>query len=123
FNKSKEGLVLQSGKRTIMAEEFRKIRVSLLSLGVNSEHNKILITSSIAGEGKSFIAANLATSISLTGKRVVLVEMDLHDPGLGKFFGIRDQQGVSDYLIGEKEQEDIIYQIPGNENLFYISAG
>ena len=57
-----------------MAEEFRKIRVSLLSLGIDPQHKKILITSSIAGEGKSFIAANLATSISLTGKKVSLLK-------------------------------------------------
>jgi Mrp family chromosome partitioning ATPase len=96
FDKSREVLVVQPGKRTIIAEEFRKLRVSLLSLGINASQKKILITSSISGEGKSFIAANLATSISLTGKRVVLVDMDLHNPGLGKFFGIKEQAGVSE---------------------------
>lgn len=123
FNKTKEALVVQSGKRTIIAEEFRKIRVSLLSLGIDVQHKKILVTSSISGEGKSFIAANLATSISLTGKKVVLVDMDLHNPGLGNFFEIKDQPGVSDYLIGQKDFVQIIHNIHGNENLFYISSG
>ena len=123
FNKTKEALVVQPGKRTIIAEEFRKIRVSLLSLGIDVQHKKILVTSSISGEGKSFIAANLATSISLTGKKVVLVDMDLHNPGLGNFFEIKDQPGVSDYLIGQKDFVQIIHNIHGNENLFYISSG
>jgi capsular exopolysaccharide synthesis family protein len=123
YSKSKDPLVVAAGKRTISAEEFRKVRVSLLSLGIDEFHKKILITSSISGEGKSFIAANLATSLSLTGKKVVLVDMDLHNPGLGKIFGINDEQGVSDYLIGEKTPKEIITSIPGNNNLFYISSG
>ena len=123
LNKSKEVLAVESGKRTVTAEEFRKVRTSLLSLGINSQHKKILVTSSISGEGKSFIAANLASSISLTGKKVVLVDMDLHNPGLGKFFGIKEKPGISNYLIGQEELKDIIYKIPGNENLSYISSG
>ena len=123
FGPGNEGLVVEKGRRTVIAEEFRKLRVSLLSLGINADSKKILITSSISGEGKSFIAANLATSISLTGKKVVLVDMDLHNPGLGKLFGIKEQQGVSEYLIGEKNIDQIIYKISGSENLFYISSG
>ncbi len=123
FNSAKEELVVKAGSRTVIVEEFRKIRISLLSLGINDAHKKILITSSISGEGKSFIAANLATSLSLTGKRVVLVDMDLHNPGLAKYFSISEQPGVCDYLIGKKEIKDITDNIAGNENLFYISSG
>lgn len=123
FNKSNERLVVEGGKRTFIAEEFRKIRISLLYLGINPDHRKILITSSISGEGKSFIAANLASSISLTGKNVVIVDMDLHNPGLGNFFNIDKLPGVSDYLIGTKKMEEIIYKIPGNKHLHYISSG
>ena len=123
FNKSNDKLVVEGGKRTFIAEEFRKIRVSLLYLGINPDHRKILITSSISGEGKSFIAANLASSISLTGKKVVLVDLDLHNPGLGSFFSLERKQGVSDFLIGTKKIDEIISKIPGNNNLNYISSG
>ena len=123
FNKVKEELVVKPGSRTVIAEEFRKIRVSLLSLGINETQRKILITSGISGEGKSFIAANLATSMSLTGKRVVLVDMDLHNPGLGKYFSLKEQPGVCDYLIGKTDIQQITKNISGNENLFYISSG
>jgi uncharacterized protein involved in exopolysaccharide biosynthesis len=83
YNKSNSDVVMESGKRSFIAEEFRKIRVSLLFLGIDSYHKKILVTSSIPGEGKSFIAANLAISLAMTGKKVVLMDMDLHSPSLG----------------------------------------
>ena len=123
FNKTNEQLVVEGGKRTFIAEEFRKIRISLLYLGINAAHRKVLITSSISGEGKSFIAANLATSISLTGKKVVIVDLDLHNPGLGAFFPLVKKIGVSDFLISKQEITNIIQTIPGNSNLSYVSSG
>ena len=123
FNNTKDQLVVEGGKRTFIAEEFRKIRISLLYLGINAAHRKVLITSSISGEGKSFIAANLATSISLTGKKVVIVDLDLHNPGLGTFFPMIKKIGVSDFLIGQQEITNIIQTIPGNNNLYYVSSG
>ncbi len=123
YSKEKNGLVVKSGVRTVIAEEFRKIRVSLLALGIDKDHKKILVTSSISGEGKSFVSANLATSISLTGKKVVLVDLDLHNPGLGEFFGIKEQPGVSDYLIESGQSVNIVLPIEGNEKLHYISSG
>jgi capsular exopolysaccharide synthesis family protein len=123
ISKSKEGLVVQKGVRTVIAEEFRKVRVSLLSLGINAQHKKVLVTSNISGEGKSFIAANLAHSIALTGKKVILVDLDLHNPGLGKICNIKQQTGVSEYLAGKASLENIIYSVPENEHLFYISSG
>jgi tyrosine-protein kinase Etk/Wzc len=123
FNKTQEAMVVQRGKRTVNAEEFRKLRVSLLSLGINANKKKVLVTSSISGEGKSFIAANLATSISLTGKKVILVDMDLHNPALGNFLNLGEQPGICDYLTEKADLNQIISNITENENLFYISSG
>jgi capsular exopolysaccharide synthesis family protein len=124
FNKTNESLVIEAGKRSFIAEEFRKIRVALHFLGINNEQKRILVTSSIPGEGKSFVAANLAISHSLTGKKVVLVDVDLHNPGLGKTFGkSTDDPGVSDFLAGKKTPEQIIKRVPEHENLFFISSG
>jgi tyrosine-protein kinase Etk/Wzc len=123
-NKSNAPVVIEAGKKSFIAEEFRKIRVSLLFLGIDSYHKKILVTSSIPGEGKSFIAANLAISLAMTGKKVALVDMDLHSPSLGTVFNMpSDDPGVSDFLLGEKEAGDIIIKIPSHENLFFIPAG
>ena len=124
FNNSKQQLVLEAGKRSFIAEEFRKIRISLLFLGIDANHKKIVVTSSIPGEGKSFIAANLAVSLAMTGKKVALVDMDLHDPSLGKLFNITTADaGVSNYLTGKKEIKEIIREIPSQNNLFFLSSG
>ncbi|MDB5280382.1 MAG: capsular exopolysaccharide family [Ferruginibacter sp.] len=122
-SKSKQPIVVQKGVRTVIAEEFRKVRVSLLSLGINADHKKILVTSNISGEGKSFIAANLAHSIALTGKKVILLDLDLHNPGLGRIINIREQPGVSEYLMGKASLDSIIHAVPDNNHLFYIPCG
>jgi capsular exopolysaccharide synthesis family protein len=124
FNDSKESLVIVRGKRSFIAEEFRKIRASLHFLGINSSKRKILITSSIPGEGKSFISANLAISHALTGKKVILMDVDLHNPGLGKFFGKSTKDtGLSDYLQGNCNLASITGHVNGVENLHFIPSG
>lgn len=123
YDKSKNPIVIASGKRSFIAEEFRKLRLSLFYLGIDTSHKKILVTSSISGEGKSFIAANLAISLTLTGKKVVLVDMDLNNPSQEKIFNKSQPIGVTEYLEGSKDAEDIIRKIPEFENLHLISAG
>ncbi|HVZ98659.1 MAG TPA: polysaccharide biosynthesis tyrosine autokinase [Chitinophagaceae bacterium] len=123
FDKSKNPLVIQAGTRSFIAEEFRKLRISLSFLGINDDHKKILVTSSISGEGKSFIAANLAVSLSLTGKKVVLVDLDLNNPTIAKILNITPEDGISEFLKGEKDPEEIIKRVKAHENLFFISSG
>lgn len=124
YNDSKESVVIEKGKRSFIAEEFRKIRASLHFLGINSLKRKILITSSIPGEGKSFIAANLAISHAMTGKRVILVDIDLHNPGLGKLFGKSTQDvGLSDYLDNRVSLQEIMNPISGYDHFYFIPSG
>jgi len=123
FDKSKDRIVIEKGTRSFVAEEFRKLRISLSFLGIDSSHKKILVTSSISGEGKSFISANLATSLSLTGKKVVLVDMDLNNPTLDKILNVNREEGVTEFLEGHKDPEEIIKHVEEHENLFFISAG
>jgi capsular exopolysaccharide synthesis family protein len=123
FDKSKDRIVIEKGTRSFIAEEFRKLRISLSFLGIDSSHKKILVTSSISGEGKSFISANLAVSLSLTGKKVVILDMDLNNPTIDKILNVARDEGVTEFLEGEKDPEEIIKHIGGNENLFFISAG
>jgi capsular exopolysaccharide synthesis family protein len=123
FDKSKAEIVIEKGRRSFIAEEFRKLRISLSFLGIDSFHKKILITSSISGEGKSFVSANLAISLSLTGKKVVLVDMDLNNPTINKILNISREDGVTEFLEGEKDPEQIIKHVKEHENLFFISAG
>ena len=123
FNKSKNKIVIEKGKRGFIAEEFRKLRISLSFLGIDSFHKKILITSSISGEGKSFISANLAVSLALTGKKVVIVDMDLNNPTIDKILDVEREAGVTEFLKGKKDPVEIIKHVDAHENLFFISAG
>ena len=123
FEKSKKPIVVESGKRSFIVEEFRKLRTSLSFLGINNAQKKILVTSSISGEGKSFIASNLAVSIAITGKKVVLVDMDLNVPTLSKILNVDHEFGITDFLKGKKYPEEIIKPVAGHENLFFIAAG
>jgi len=123
FNKFKNQLLIKPGIRSFIADEFRKIRFSLQYLGIDSSHNKILLTSSISGEGKSFVAANLAISYSLTGKKVALVDLDLHNGSLSKIFGKKNEAGVNDFLIGNKNITEIINPVSKYDNIFFVSSG
>jgi tyrosine-protein kinase Etk/Wzc len=100
FEKSESPIVVQAGRRSFIAEEFRKLRISLSFLGFDQNHKKILITSSISGEGKSFIAVNLAISLALTGKKVVLVDLDLNNPTIAKILNVTQEAGITEYLKG-----------------------
>jgi len=123
FSKDKNPVVIEGGKRTFIAEQFRRIRVSLGYLGVNTEKKRILVTSSLSGEGKSFVALNLACSLALTDRKVVLLELDLANPSLSNKLDVNYEQGVSNYLWGECEPEEIIKRSAVNENLFFIPCG
>ncbi len=110
-------------KRTFIAEQFRMLRMTLGYAGINADNKRVLVTSSISGEGKSFVAANLALSLAVAGKKVVLVDMDLNNPSLSEKLNIKSESGVSDFLRGTKTPEEIILKTELNENLFFISTG
>jgi capsular exopolysaccharide synthesis family protein len=123
YNKSKEQIVIQEGVPSLVAEQFRKIRAALGFIGIGSKRKKLLITSTVSGEGKSFITTNLALSLAMTGKKVVIVEADLTNPSISENFGIDEERGLSSYLTGEHEPEEIIKRTAINSNLFVIPAG
>lgn len=123
FDKSKSPLVMGEGERTFASQQFRKLRASLSFMGLYSKRKKILITSTISGEGKSFIAANLGLSLAIAGKKVVLLELDLTNPSLSDKLNINAEKGASNYLIGECEPEEVIKRTDAHENLFIIPSG
>jgi capsular exopolysaccharide synthesis family protein len=120
---SKNPIVIAGGRKTFIAEQFRKLRMSLNYIGVNSKHKRILVTSAISGEGKSFVATNLALTLALTNKKVVLIDFDLNNPSITGNFKLNGQKGVTEYLQGETKIEDIIRKTEVNPNLFVISTG
>ncbi|MDB5008727.1 MAG: capsular exopolysaccharide family [Mucilaginibacter sp.] len=122
---SKDPIVIGNRQRTLIAEQFRRLRTTLnyLGVGVGGDKKKVLVTSGISGEGKSFVALNLAISLSLTGKRVVILDFDLNKPSLHNKLNVSKGIGITDYLEGKVNPESIIQSTAVNENLFFASAG
>ncbi len=120
---SKTPIVIGANKKTFIAEQFRKLRMTLKHIGINSKRKRILVTSSISGEGKSFIATNLALTLALTGKKVVLVDCDLNNPSLNNKLNLKEDKGVAEFLQGICEVETIIRQTDLDKNLYVISTG
>ncbi|MFT3932617.1 MAG: polysaccharide biosynthesis tyrosine autokinase [Chitinophagaceae bacterium] len=123
LNKTKDEIVIQAGKTSAIAEQFRRLRSSLKFMGVGPDKKKILVTSTVTGDGKSFITANLGYALALAGKKIVLLEADLSNPSLSEKLSMREKQGLSNYLNGECEINAVVKQTDLNSNLFLISAG
>ena len=123
FGKSNQPIVFEAGSNNRLAEQFRKLRATLRFMGIESGRKKILVTSTIPGEGKSFIAANLGLTLALTGKKVVIVEADLSNPALAEKLAVESEIGLSSYLNNEVDPEEIIKRTTVNENLFVLPAG
>ena len=109
--------------RSLAEEQFRQIRTSLGYLSNPAKTKKIMITSSIPGEGKSFIAANLALSLAAAGRKVVIADMDLYMPQIASIFNISNENGICDYLTGNKDPDHFIKKTAVNDNLFVVPAG
>ena len=125
--KSAAGIVVHADTNNQIDEIFRSLRTNVQFM-MKEDEQIILFTSSISGEGKTFVAANLAMSFSLLGKKVVLCGMDIRKPALGKLFGVKDRhKGISTLLNkNELKEEDIFNQIVSsgvNENLDLLMAG
>jgi len=104
------------------AEAFRTLRSRLQFFTKEVKTPVILITSSMPEEGKTFTAINLASSYSLMGKKTVLVGYDLRKPMIYSDFGLDNEKGVSTWLIGKDELQNVIRETP-YKNLFIIPAG
>lgn len=122
-HKGPEQLVAQTGARTEIAEQFRHLRSSLPYLGVQASNNRLLVTSSIAREGKSFISLNLAASVAATGKKVALVEFDLINPTITKKLELQFEKGITDYLLNNEPLENLSMPVPDHANLYVVPAG
>ena len=122
FDRTKTPIVIEEGKRGFIAEQFRLLRTSLGYLGIDEKHKRIMITSSISGEGKSFIAINLGISLSLMDKKVAILELDLRKPKLSEVFNISRAVGISNYLVGKKDLQEILKKTSFS-NLVLLPSG
>ena len=111
-------------QNNLMSETFRDVRTNLQFI-LERGKNVILVTSTISGEGKSFVSANLAVSLSLLGKKVVIVGLDIRKPGLNKVFNIpKKEHGITQFLTNPSMNlMDLVQLSDINRNLFILPGG
>ncbi len=118
--------VIDKVHRSMFGEQIRSLRTNLsFYMSQQKKCTTILITSSVSGEGKSFLSLNLSRSYSLQGKKVAIVEFDLRRPKVSKALGIKPKAGLSNVLIGKCEMEDIKIEVLNDdqERLDFYPAG
>ncbi|MEM7161458.1 MAG: polysaccharide biosynthesis tyrosine autokinase [Bacteroidota bacterium] len=119
-NKGKEQIVINKDINSSIAEEYRTMNFNLQYMG---SPKRILVTSGVSGEGKTFTTLNLGITSAILGNKTCIVELELRRPKISKGFGRENTLGVTNYLIGKKTYYEIIQQSEITPRLDYISAG
>jgi|CZKY01.1.fsa_nt_gi protein-tyrosine kinase len=116
-------LFFQEDDSRIGAEEFRTLRSRLYQIREKMPLKRLLVTSALPKEGKSFVAANLAqVLVRQHGRRVLVIDGDLRNPGMHRHFGAPQSPGLAEYLLGECDEVATLQRGP-MENLFFMPAG
>jgi capsular exopolysaccharide synthesis family protein len=120
--KETDNLIVQHQPKSRIAEAFRSVRTNLQFFGGGNGNKIILITSSVGGEGKSFVTINLASVLAMQDYKVLIVGLDLRKPKLFQDYNISNDEGVSTYLIGNGSLNQLI-KPTGVANLDMIPSG
>lgn len=115
-------IAVEHDPKSPMAESFRTIRTNLQYMATPGATQVIVLTSNNPGEGKTFCSLNLSAAIAKTGKKVILLELDLHKPRVQKGFNLPSERGISTVAIGKDKIEDVIIQTQ-IENLDTVLSG
>ena len=123
-NDKNGSIAVFENKNNLMSEVFRNVRTNLQFM-LNNDQKVILVTSTVSGEGKSFVSANLAISLSLLGKKVVIVGLDIRKPGLNKVFQLSNREkGITQYLSNpETDLMELVQPSDINKNLYILLGG
>ena len=118
-------IAIHEGESTVSAELFRLIRTNLrFIIPAETKSPVILVTSSINGDGKSYVSSNTALSLAMLGKKVVLVGLDIRKPMLATYFGLKTKGHLTDYLAEpDVTLDDIIVPSGEHKNLDLIPCG
>ncbi len=122
FDERKRGVIVNTNERGHLAETLRSLRTKLTYYKTQTDHQVLMVSSSLPGEGKSFISVNLGMSYSLINKKVVLVGGDLRKPTLHKMFNMSMKKGMSSYLNGSSNLDEVLYATE-YENLYILPSG
>ncbi|WP_373399065.1 CpsD/CapB family tyrosine-protein kinase [Algoriphagus halophilus] len=115
-------LLIQDHPKSMVSESFRSLRSALFYIASEKKCKKILVTSSVSGEGKTFVSINLASAIALSGKKTLLLGLDLRRPKISEYLGVHNQTGLSNYLVDKARKEEIIVKTVF-EDLYVVPSG
>lgn len=116
-------LVVGEKDRSVISEQFRLARTNLQFFITDKKNPVILVTSSIAGEGKTFTSMNLGGVWAMANKKTVILELDLRKPKISKSLGLVNKKGISNYIIGEARKEELAVPVKDTPNLYIVPAG
>ena len=121
---SNSNIVVHEGDDSSISELFRLLRTNLQFMLTGKKDKVVLLTSSVSGEGKSFVSVNLAIALSLLKKRVLIIGLDIRNPRLSEYLNVSSRFGITNYLASEEVEIDQII-VPSNINplLDIITAG
>jgi capsular exopolysaccharide synthesis family protein len=123
-SKNDSPIVVNTGSRSAIAEMFRLLRTNLQFLFPGKDKFGLLITSTTSGEGKTFVTLNLGMSFAISGKRTIIVGLDLRKPKLTEYLGQpKTGSGVTNHLVADIAYEDIVRNSGLHEHLYFIESG
>lgn len=115
-------LIVDKNPKSIISEAFRTIRTNLTFIDNTPGSKVVSVSSTISGEGKTFVSINIAGILAFTGKKVVLIDLDLRKPKIHRGFGVSNEIGMSTLLTGEFELKEC-FNDTSLANLKFITAG
>lgn len=115
-------IVVTENTRSSISEAFRSIRTNLQFIQSGNESKIIAVTSTISGEGKTFIALNLAGIYSITDKKTIILDFDMRNPKIHHAFCVSNEKGMSTIFIGKDHLKDCIHHSQW-ENIDFITSG
>ncbi|MGI8414705.1 MAG: polysaccharide biosynthesis tyrosine autokinase [Nakamurella sp.] len=118
----KSPLIVGANVRSVRAESYRQLRTNLQFVHVDDPVKVVVVTSSVASEGKSSTAANLAAMFAEAGRRVLLVEADLRRPRVSDYLGLERSIGLTNVLAGQVDVDDVL-QTWGSGGLTVLPSG
>ena len=122
YSDKNTNLLVAEYPRSLASESFRSLRSALFYIASEKKCKKILVTSSISGEGKTYISLNLASAMALSGKKTCIIGLDLRKPKLAKYLGISNKKGLSNFLVDKDSADEIIIKTQ-YDNLYAVPSG
>lgn len=116
-------MVVTTGNRKFIAEQFRILRSNLQYVLPNTPKPVIMITSSFSGEGKSFISTNVGAVMALANKKTIILEFDIRKPKIISGLNLPKPKGLTNFILGQAAVEELPVKVPGYDNLYVLACG